>query len=386
IGSAHNDTLTGNASNNFFLAGVGEDSMKGGLGIDTASYEGSAEAVNIQLGAFGGVQSGAFEQNGDQVGDTLISIEKIIGSSHDDDLYGTASTIDILMGGDGEDLISGYGGKDTLFGDGGNDNLSGVAGNQKLFGGDGNDEINGGSGADYINGGSGIDTATYGGPAGVTINLGLPTKLLLKGQKSAGDAKGDKLISIENLFGTSQNDKLTGNAGANSLDGGLGNDTLKGRAGIDQLNGSNGNDTLNGGANNDSLNGGIDSDILIGGTGNDTLFGGANTDKFLFKETGTANADTINDYSGVASDELDFSALLNKPFNLANHQPEDFVQREIVGDDVVIKVDLNGPTGGANFVEVCTLDGYATAPGETTVFIRFENQLFSLDVATGLFA
>jgi Ca2+-binding RTX toxin-like protein len=316
IGSAQADTLTGNAGNNLFIGGAGADTFDGGLGFDTVSYAGSQQKVNIQIGL-------ATQQLGDAQGDAYTSIEKVIGSDVGDELYGTLATNDFLFGGLGNDIIAGYDGKDVLDGGGGDDTISGTAGNQKINGGSGDDEIDGGSGADFINGGTGVDTATYQNSlAGVTVNIGLPMKLLLKGQKGLGDAKGDKLISIENLIGSSSNDKLTGSVGANSIDGGLGNDTLNGGAGGDQLTGNNGKDKLLGGAGNDNMNGGADDDILSGGIGNDTLFGGlgkdlmaggTGNDTFHFISTAESGADAatrdrILDFTPGA-DKIDLSAF-----------------------------------------------------------------------------
>jgi Ca2+-binding RTX toxin-like protein len=63
--------------------------------------------------------------------------------------------------------------------------------------------------------------------------------------------------------GTSNNDTLTGNSGANTLHGGDGNDVL---------NGGGGPDTLLGGAGNDTLSGESGADLMIGGTGNDRYY------------------------------------------------------------------------------------------------------------------
>ena len=70
---------------------------------------------------------------------------------------------------------------------------------------------------------------------------------------------------IENAYGGSGNDVITGNVAANALNGLAGNDTL---------NGLGGNDTLGGGDGNDVLDGGTGADRMLGGTGsgNDTFY------------------------------------------------------------------------------------------------------------------
>jgi glucose/arabinose dehydrogenase len=107
------------------------------------------------------------------------------------------------------------------------DVLRGLAGNDFLFGGSGNDTLEGGQGADTLIGGPGVDTADYSSSAaGVIVNL-------LAGIGSGGDAQGDILAGIENIVGSAQADRLTGDNGNNLLTGGAGNDILIGSAGID---------------------------------------------------------------------------------------------------------------------------------------------------------
>jgi len=98
--------------------------------------------------------------------------------------------------------------------------FDGGAGNDELTGGGLDDTLEGGAGADVISGGGGNDTASYAGSNnGVSVNLGTDTA-------SGGDAEGDSLSSIENLTGSSHDDTLVGDGGANVLSGGAGNDTL----------------------------------------------------------------------------------------------------------------------------------------------------------------
>jgi Ca2+-binding RTX toxin-like protein len=79
----------------------------------------------------------------------------------------------------------------------------------------------------------------------------------------------------------------SGTASANSLSG---------TPGYDKLAGAGGNDTLSGSAGNDTLLGGAGGDRLAGGKGNDRLGGNDGTDKFVFAESGAANADTVTDF------------------------------------------------------------------------------------------
>ena len=105
------------------------------------------------------------------------------------------------------------------------------------------------------------DTASYSNSnAAVTVSLAT-------GQALGGHAEGDVLVSIENLFGSSFADVLSGDSNDNVINGFLGNDTLSGGDG--------------------------GSNTLLGGTGNDTFLGGDGNDFF---NGGTGNADTI-DYS-----------------------------------------------------------------------------------------
>ncbi len=108
----------------------------------------------------------------------------------------------------------------------GGDVLVGGAGEDSLYGQDGNDLLIGGQGRDLLDGGNGIDTASWDDSLSrVVVNLS-------NGQTKGG-AKGDTLVSIENLIGSRFDDILTGDAGKNSLHGGAGNDRLVGGGGND---------------------------------------------------------------------------------------------------------------------------------------------------------
>src|SRR5262245_20569165 len=135
------------------------------------------------------------------------------------------------------------------------DSLYGGAAADSIYGYDGNDVLKGGGGADLLDGGNGLDTIFYADSSvGVAVNLAT-------GHGYGGTADGDTYVSIENVYGSSFNDTLTGNDGANALYGLDGNDVLKGGGGSDTLDGGNGDDILTGGAG---------ADHLVGGAGSDT--------------------------------------------------------------------------------------------------------------------
>jgi Ca2+-binding RTX toxin-like protein len=182
-GTARDDHYIGTAFNDTFDGGPGADVLNGAGGVDFVSFASSGVGVTASL-------SGA---SGDGAGDTWISIEGIIGSSHADTLIGSGSAIfkgrdgddtyhikagDILeeaanegrdmvivggsytlrtdaeievlklsgvsskvsadlTGSDTANEITGHTGKNTLRGQGGNDVLKASSGNDKLYGGTG---------------------------------------------------------------------------------------------------------------------------------------------------------------------------------------------------------------------------------------------------------
>ncbi len=256
-GSSSSDTLTGDANANVIdggdgfdtiVGGAGADTLIGGLGGDTVSYAASAAGVTVNLNLLTAQVS-----TGDASGDILSGFESITGTALNDTLTGDANA----------NTLNGGAGNNTLNGNDGNDRLYGGTGTNTLNGGNGDDEFYVGAGVETIIGGAGVDLAFYDywvSTTGITVNLNLATA-----QVSTGFASGDILTGIENVYGTSFADTLTGDANANFLHG---------RGG--------GNDTLVGGAGDDSLYGGfsasVDNDTLIGGAGADILYGGGGVD------------------------------------------------------------------------------------------------------------
>jgi Ca2+-binding RTX toxin-like protein len=248
--------------------------------------------------------------------------DSLSGGNGDDQLAGglgndtLSSSLgnDFLLGEDGNDVLYAGGGEDQLFGGTGNDTLYGDAGNDQQFGGAGTDSLMGGAGSDLLDGGDGTDYAYYSSSStAVQVDLNANTA-------AGGDAQGDTLISIEHLWGSTWNDSLTGNAGANFLMGNSGNDTLTGLGGNDGLYGGNGDDQLAGGEGNDTLYGDAHNDTLTGGAGTDYLMGGTGSDVYHFnlgddrdylrEDTAgidTASTDRVVFGAGIDADELWFT-------------------------------------------------------------------------------
>ncbi|HEX2040892.1 MAG TPA: calcium-binding protein [Acidimicrobiales bacterium] len=233
VGTALDDTLTGNEAANSLTGGNGNDkltgeeendSLSGGDGTDTAAFDEASAAVTVNLDA--STASGA----GTGLTETLTGIENVVGSQHDDRLVG-GSGVNKLEGGLGNDTLVGGGDNDTLDGGG-----AGTAG----------------------------DTVDYSAAtAGVSVNLAGTGNAIAAGLGS------DTLVDVENAIGSAHVDLLTGTNGPNTLSGGDSGDTLEGLGGVDVLNGLGGTDTLKGGAGNDTV---------AGGDGVDTLdFSGAST-------------------------------------------------------------------------------------------------------------
>lgn len=334
LGSDYNDSIIGNTAANSLRGGAGNDYIYGGIGNATDSLDGGAGADQLNGGAGydwafyhqsnAGVainlSDALTESGGDAQGDTLISIERVLGSAYNDTITGDSKA-------------------NILSGNSGNDRMYGNAGNDILLGEDGNDVLNGGAGSDTLNGGEGSDWAYYNSSnASVSVNLGDSYR------ESGGQAQGDQLTSIENILGSDHNDTILGNSAKNYLRGAAGNDYLYGGSGnaTDSLDGGAGADRLNGGAgydwafyhqsnasvivnlydNSREIGGHAQDDTLIsienvlgsafddrligsdganhlrGYSGNDVMTGHGGSDTFVFREAG--GKDRITDFEDGA--------------------------------------------------------------------------------------
>jgi serralysin len=320
VGGSGNDTIIGNLADNILTGNAGADALNGAGGTDTASYAGSNAGVTVNLG-LSGAQSGGHAQ-----GDTLVSIENIIGSNHNDVLTGDASA-NRLVGGSGNDTLNGA---------------------------NGNDVLDGGAGADVLTGGAGLDVFVFSSApvAGVFDQITDFTQGQDRFELSSAffGALGSTVTADELVLGTSardSNDRLIYNSATGALfydaDGSGGGAAIQiaalaprtvvdfddfvisgtppapvgpgtgGGPTVDadrHLVGGSRNDTLSGGSGNDRLEGRARNDILSGGSGNDRIDGGSGADRLT---------------GGLGNDIFVFSAA---PDRRAIDQITDFTQGE----------------------------------------------------------
>ena len=268
VGGLGNDVLLGNGGADVLRGGAGNDTLviantaflriAGGDGIDTLAFSGGIIMADTDFRQIDGIESIRLAN-----GATTL----ILGAnaSHATDALQVAidgaAVTNAAVNIDGTFLPRAL--SVNLANDAANVILRGGSGNDTLVGGKGDDFFDGGGGADAITGGGGNDTVSYASSA-LAVGVNLAT-----GLGSGGDATGDTLISIENVFGSNQGDLLTGNDGANTLSGFSGNDTLDGGGG---------------------------DDVVIGGPGNDVAFLGAGNDVFQWNQ-GDFN-DTVDGQDG----------------------------------------------------------------------------------------
>ena len=338
-GKGGDDTLKGLDGNDTLTGGPGKDTLDGGEGLDDyAKYDESSAAVTIDLS---GTQDGdgyITGSGGDAEGDKIKNIEHLVGSDHDDTLTGDA-----------------------------NDN--------RLVGGPGKDTLDGGAGEDW---------AYYKDSGeGVHVDLNVSSEYATG---KYGEAEGDKLKNIENLWGSDHKDTLGGDRNDNELRGGKGDDELHGADGDDKFYGGAGKDklygngtdgaegdyavysdspagvkvnldtgngedgdaegdwmvdieNLEGSAHDDTLTGNNLSNRLDGGGGNDTLTGlgggdiltgGAGDDTFIFDDNDSIGITKITDFNKEGNDKINL-----RDFSLTGIGDDDLTIAKD-GDDTVI--------------------------------------------------
>jgi hypothetical protein len=148
--------------------------------------------------------------------DWLINIETVTGSSGDDRFI-ISDSAQVIFGGDGTDVLSTSLSTYKLANGNSVENLISTASAGAVLSGN---ELN-----NTITGGAGLDTISFG-------YLNQAVSVNLSSSLSVGDGI-DTLVSIENILGTSFDDRLIGSSAANTINGGAGKDLMMGAAGAD---------------------------------------------------------------------------------------------------------------------------------------------------------
>ena len=312
VGSRFDDDIMGNMASyrSTLSGGDGADTLAsagymttfdGGRGIDTVSYAWSFDSLYVDL-------SDGVSMNGD----TLVSIENIVGAQ-------------------------------------GNNTLVGNSGANTLVGATLGDWLDGGEGADILIGDGGSDIYVVDNAHDVVIaelNGGTNDKVIASVSYTLGD-------NVEHLT-------LDGSAVLNGTGNALGN-AMYGNDAANILSGLEGNDRLRGNGGNDVLIGGDGNDVLTGGRGVDKLGGGEGRDQFKFESLSDSlvkTPDHIVDFtSGV--DRIDLrdidareTAHNNNAFawigtaDFSGKEGE--LRYETVGADTIVTSDCNGD-GVADF-------------------------------------
>lgn len=137
-------------------------------------------------------------------------------------------------------IINGTALGEALIGSTLGDIINALGGDDSLTGSAGNDTLEGGTGNDTLDGGTGIDTASYASAtSAVTVSLAQQGSW-----QDSGGADTDTLTNIENLIGSSYDDRLTGSSGNDAIDGCAGNDVIDGGLGSNFIAGGAGADNF----------------------------------------------------------------------------------------------------------------------------------------------
>ena len=341
-GGAGDDHLTGNTSANLLIGGAGNDTLvggggadtlDGGTGVDTASFAGLA-AVNIVLDANGNGTGSTASGNV-----TLLSIESLIGTDHDDTFQ--VSTLPSESNGVKSGVIQGGTGTDTLIYNvtgslnvdlqtGTVNGISNILDSiENITTGSGNDTIVATNGVNKIDGGAGNNTVDFiYATTGVAVNIVDPTvETLISGasgadilrniQNISGSASGNDTITVGNFDSTINardgNNSITTGTGSNTynITAGSGNDTIRASgSGNNTINAGDGNNNVTAGNGNNTITTGSGNDTIVSGTGLSNISAGNGTNSITI---GNANSTVVG---GTGSDTVTYNLSTNVYANI----------------------------------------------------------------------
>ncbi len=339
-GNNGSDTIFGGFGNDLIDGGDGDDLLDGFFGFDTLNGGSGSDTATYwfyENGIIADLRLGTVHFRGDSTQtETLIDIEKLMGSLGNDALYGNHLN-NSLSGGYGDDWLNGREG---------DDNLQGDAGNDGLYGGEGNDTMMGGAGDDlyFVDRiGDIVVEALDGGIDTVATSLEFYT---------LGENVENLNLGYLGLFGAGNrlNNQMIGNALDNGVYGDDGDDILYGYAGHDELAGNRGSDTMLGGTGNDRYWVEEIGDVVVedAESGTDTVFSainytlGANVENlYLYPHSSASEAigNDLNNAIGLANTGNDSFGVRDQNLMLKGMGGDDTLAGGS-GDDI-----LEGGTG-----------------------------------------
>ncbi len=196
-GGDGNDSLNGGGSSDTLIGGLGDDVLNGGSSNDTLDYSAAAGPVTVNLAL--GTATG--EGN-----DTLLAVENVTGSGHDDTITGNGVA----------NVLTGGGGGDTLSGGDGNDKLTGGSGTDQVFGDNGHDTLKWDN-ADLFDGGTGFDTLDAILSSADTIDLRGANFADLE-RIQTGSGTDTVTLSLNDVLDDTQDNQFVADLGSSSPD------------------------------------------------------------------------------------------------------------------------------------------------------------------------
>jgi Ca2+-binding RTX toxin-like protein len=313
IGTAMDDTLTGDGNANVLRGGGGNNTLDGGAGSDTVDYSATNDGVDADLGRGTAILAG-----------TTVSMNRTLGQYIR--IYHTDSYVGGELGLTGMKVYAG--GRDVAFGlpssvgtDGNAKDMITVNNSKTAL----TDAAVGG-GWNSLPGDQGnvayANTVTGGAKGYIELKLDSPQPIdsisLWGDANNLGDSKNLRVyvsnapfnplttyasLAADTTVARFDLAEIVISAGMTTW-----TDTL---VNIENLVGSAMNDTLKGDAYANVLSGGAGKDVLDGGAGNDTLAGGAGSDTYKFLRGGGADTIQENDATPGNTDVLQFGADIN---------------------------------------------------------------------------
>ena len=269
-GGPGNDTLDGAAGNDILRGDEGVDSLIGGTGNDTL-FSGSSDNP-----ADGGTMEGGTGDDIYYVDAANSTVTEAAGAGND--MIRTTVDVVLAAGSEVEEIRAA--------------NLAGTLG-LNITGSDSANLIRGDAGNNVLDGRGGADTMYgYEGDDLYRIDDVNDTVIEVNGNDTVE-------ASINLTLGSTWGVEVLRAIGGSGL-------TLQGNQFDNRIEGDGGADWLLGNAGNDTLVGGAGDDTLYGGPGNDALTGGAGSDIFTFSPSN--GQDVVTDFT-TGQDKLDLTQV-----------------------------------------------------------------------------